>query len=92
MIKKWFAIINDHRISLRDRMFRIVTVTCMAALALILPMGRSIWNILALAVSLAAMGIIVKVSIQKERIQAGATAISVLLLLLFPLSFFCCSR
>ncbi|MCI8385155.1 MAG: DegV family EDD domain-containing protein [Acutalibacter sp.] len=88
MIKKWFAIINDHRISLRDRMFRIVTVTCMAALALILPMGRSIWNILALAVSLAAMGIIVKVSIQKERIQAGATAISVLLLLLFPLSFF----
>ncbi len=88
MIKKWFAIINDHRISLRDRMFRIVTVTCMAALALILPMGRNIWNILALAVSLAAMGIIVKVSIQKERIQAGATAISVLLLLLFPLSFF----
>jgi DegV family protein with EDD domain len=88
VIKKWFAIINDHRISLRDRMFRIVTVTCMAALALILPMGRSIWNILALAVSLAAMGIIVKVSIQKERIQAGATAISVLLLLLFPLSFF----
>ncbi len=88
MIKKWFAIINDHRISLRDRIFRIVTVTCMAALALILPMGRNIWNILALAVSLAAMGIIVKVSIQKERIQAGATAISVLLLLLFPLSFF----
>ncbi len=88
MIKKWFEIINDHRISLRDRMFRIVTVTCMAALMLIMPMGRNIWNILVLAVSLAAMGLIVKLSIQKERIQTGATAITVLLLLLFPVSFF----
>ncbi|MDE6837464.1 MAG: fatty acid-binding protein DegV, partial [Acutalibacter sp.] len=88
MIKKWFEIINDHRISLRDRMFRIVTVTCMAALMLIMPMGRTIWNILVLAVSLAAMGLIVKLSIQKERIQTGATAITVLLLLLFPVSFF----
>ena len=88
MIKKWFAIINDHRISLYDRMFRIVTVICMFALVLILPMGRSIWNILVLAVSLVAMGLIVKFSIQRGRIQAGATAISVLLLLMFPISFF----
>ncbi len=88
MIKKWFEIITDHRISLRDRMFRIVTVTCMVALLLIMPMGRSVWNILALAVSLVAMGLIVKVSIKKERIQTGATAITLLLLLLFPLSFF----
>lgn len=69
-------------------MFRIVTVTCMVALLLIMPMGRSVWNILALAVSLVAMGLIVKVSIKKERIQTGATAITLLLLLLFPLSFF----
>ncbi len=88
MIKKWFALINDHRISLHDRMFRIVTVICMAALLLIMPMGRSIWNILALAVSLVAIGMIVRVSIKKERIQTGATAISLLLLLLFPISFF----
>ncbi len=88
MIKKWFELINDHRISLRDRMFRIVTLTCMLALLLIMPMGRSIWNILALVVSLVAMGMIVKVSIQKERIQTGATAITILLLLLFPVSFF----
>ncbi len=88
MIKKWFELINNHRVSLRDRMFRIVTLTCMVALLLIMPMGRSIWNILALVVSLVAMGMIVKVSIQKERIQAGATAITILLLLLFPVSFF----
>ncbi|WP_322173300.1 DegV family protein [Acutalibacter caecimuris] len=88
MIKKWFALINDHRISLRDRMFRLVTATCMVALLLIMPMGRSIWNILILIVSLVAMGMIVKASVQKERIQTGATAITILLLLLFPISFF----
>ena len=88
VIKKWFALITDHRISLRDRMFRIVTLTCMVALLLIMPMGQSVWNILALGASLVAMGLIVKYSIKKERIQTGATAISVLLLLLFPISFF----
>ena len=88
VIKKWFALITDHRISLRDRMFRIVTLTCMVALLLIMPMGKSVWNILALGASLVAMGLIVKYSIKKERIQTGATAISVLLLLLFPISFF----
>ena len=33
MIKKWFEIITDHRISLRERMFRIVTCVCMIAVA-----------------------------------------------------------
>ena len=45
MIKKWFDIITDHSISLRERMFRIVTGICMIAIAFTLPMGRSIWNI-----------------------------------------------
>ena len=52
MLKKWFEIINDHRIGLRERMFRIVTGICMAALIIILPMGRSLINLLILAVSL----------------------------------------
>ena len=42
MIKKWFEIITDHRISLRERMFRIVTGICMIALIFTLPMGRNI--------------------------------------------------
>ena len=88
MIKKWFEIITDHRISLRERMFRIVTGICMIAVAFTLPMGRSIWNILVLAASLIAMAFIVKVSIQKKRVQTGATAIAVLLLTLFPVTFF----
>ena len=88
MIKKWLDIITDHRISLRERMFRIVTGTCMVALVFILPMGRNIWNIVILVASLAAMAAIVKVSIQKKRIHMGATAISVLMLMLFPISFF----
>ena len=58
MIKKWFEIITDHRISLRERMFRIVTGICMIAVAFTLPMGRSIWNILVLAASLIAMAFI----------------------------------
>lgn len=88
MLKKWFEIILDHRISLRERMFRVVTGVCMVALIFILPMGRSIANLLILAVSLIAMAMIVKVSIQKECINMGATSIAVMLLLLFPVSFF----
>ena len=88
MIKKWFEIIGDHSISLRERMFRIVTGVCMIAIAFTLPMGRNIWNVLILIASLAAMGVIVKVSIQKKRIHAGATLIAVMLLTLFPITFF----
>ncbi|MCI8884380.1 MAG: DegV family EDD domain-containing protein [Dorea sp.] len=88
MIKKWFEIISDHRISLRERMFRIVTSICMVALFCILPLGRSLLNMVILVVSLVAMAAIVRISIRKERINTGATIISVLLLLLFPISFF----
>lgn len=88
MIKKWFGIISDHRISLRERMFRIVTGVCMIAMAFTLPMGRSVLNISLLIISLAAMALIVKFSIRKGRVQTGATAIAVLLLLMFPITFF----
>lgn len=88
MIKKWFEIIFDHRISLRERMFRIVTGVCMVALAIILPMGRNIFNMLLLAASLVTMSVIVKISIRRECIHKGATAISLLLLVLYPISFF----
>lgn len=88
MIKKWFEIITDHRVSLRERMFRIVTFVCMIAMAFTLPMGRSIWNIALLIAGIAAMALILKFSIRKGRIQTGATAIAVLLLTLFPITFF----
>jgi len=88
VLKKWFEIITDHRISLRERMFRIVTGVCMIAIAFTLPMGRSVWNILMLVVSLAAMGVIVRISIRKQQIHTGATVIAVLLLTLFPITFF----
>ena len=88
MLKKWIELILDHKISLKERMFRIVTGVCMIALAIILPMGRSLINVLILAASLFSIAVIVKKSIQHDCIDAGATAISVLLLLLFPISFF----
>ena len=59
MIKKWFEIITDHRISLRERMFRVVSGISMLALFFILPMGRNIVNWLLLAVSLVIMAVIV---------------------------------
>ncbi|MCI8601987.1 MAG: DegV family EDD domain-containing protein [Oscillospiraceae bacterium] len=88
MIKKWFDLIVDHRISLRERMFCIVTVACMIALIFTLPMGESVLNILLLVAGLAAMILILNFSLRKKRIQAGATAITVLLLTLFPFTFF----
>jgi len=88
VLKKWFEIIFDHKITLHERMFRIVTGICMVALMIILPMGRNLINLLILAASLICMAAIVKISIQKECINTGATIITILLLLLFPLSFF----
>lgn len=88
MIKKWFEIIIDHRISLRERMFRIVTGVCMIALIFTLPMGRSAWSIALLVGGLAAIVLIVKFSIRTRRIETGATAIIMLLLTLFPITFF----
>ena len=73
---------------MRERMFRIVTVVCMIALVFTLPMGRRLLNLAILAVSLAAIATIAKISIRKGRLEAGATAIVVLLLVLFPFTFF----
>ena len=69
-------------------MFRVITGICMIALIIILPMGRNLINLLILAASLVCIYFTVKFSIQKDCINGGATAISVLLLLLFPVSFF----
>ncbi len=88
MLRKWFEIIFDHKISLRERMFRLVTGVCMVALIFMLPMGRTVLNLALLPVSLISMALIVKFSIRQDCIHMGATAISVLLLILFPISFF----
>ena len=88
MIKKWFEIITDHRISLYERMFRLVTGICMIALVFTMPMGRTLWNILIMVVYLTAMALIVKFSIKKKCVHTGATIIAILLLTLFPVCFF----
>ena len=78
----------DHKVSLRERMFRLVTGISMIALVFILIMGRFTANIFIMAGSIAYIYLVLKFSIQKECINAGATAIVVLLLLLFPVVFF----
>lgn len=88
MLKKWFDRVFDHKLSLRERMFRLVTGISMIALIFILFMSRYAMNLYVLAGSLVFMFVVLKVSIQKGCINRGATAIAVLLLLLFPVSFF----
>lgn len=88
MLKKWFKRSFDHKVSLRERMFRLATGVCMVGLIFILPMGRSFVNLLILAASLIFMAAVVEVSIKKEGINAGATSITVLLLVVMPVSFF----
>ncbi len=88
MIKNWITVIFDHRVSLRERMFRIVTFICMVALMCMLFMVKTKLNLILLPISIDMIAVIVKVSIRKDRIHAGATAISILLLILFPISFF----
>ncbi len=88
MFKRWFEIIFDHKIGLRERMFRVVTAISMIALVFILIMGKHIANLFILAGSLVYMAVAAKISIQKGRVHAGATAIASLLLFLFPVSFF----
>lgn len=88
MIKKWYEFIFNHRISLRERLFRIATGGCMIAAVFVLPMGKSAANWLILAASLIFMAAVVKVSIEKDCINTGATVIALLILVLFPVSFF----
>lgn len=85
--KKWVEIIFDHKISLRERMFRVITAISMVALTFILLMGWHISNVILLATSLAYMSIVVRISIQRQCINTGATLIVILLLLIFPVSF-----
>ena len=63
MLKKWFEIIFDHRISLRERMFRVVTGICMLALIFVLSIGRNTVNLMVLAAGLVVMAVTVKNSI-----------------------------
>ena len=88
MLKKWLEIIFDHRVSLRERMFRLVTGISMVALVFILVLGRFAANLIILPASLIYMYCVAKYSIRKGCINAGATATVVLLLLLFPMVFF----
>ncbi|MEY8282925.1 DegV family protein [Lachnospiraceae bacterium 50-23] len=88
MIRKWIETIFDHKIKLRERMFRVATGICMFAAVFVMPMGRNITNLLILMASLVFMGLVVKFSVRKGCINAGATSIAVLILVLFPISFF----
>ena len=66
VLEKWFQLIFDHKVSLRERMFRVATGISMVAMTLTLIMGRNKVNLMLLAASLILMVVIVKFSIRKE--------------------------
>ena len=66
MFRKWLEIIFDHKISLRERMFRLVTGISMVALVFILVLGRSDVNLFILPLSLAYIYIAAKISIKNN--------------------------
>ena len=69
VLKKWLDILFDHKTSLRERMFRLVTGICMIALIFILILGRFTANVFIMAGSIAFMYIAMKISIEKECIN-----------------------
>ena len=69
-------------------MFRVVAGISMIAMTLTMIMGRNINNLIILTISLIIMAVTIKISIQKECINTGATLIAVMQILLFPISFF----
>ncbi len=87
-MEKWFQFILDHRVGLRERMFCLTTYISIIATSLTLVMGRNVVNLAILAVNLICMIGIMKVSTRTGHINAGATAIAILLFLVFPRSFF----
>lgn len=87
-MEKWYQLIFDSRINLKERMFRVVAGISMIAMTLTMIMGRNINNLIILTISLIIMAVTIKISIQKECINTGATLIAVMQILLFPISFF----
>ena len=92
MIKKWLEPILNHHISLQERMFRLLTVIGIVTLFLMLVYGsitgENHVNLLLLTVCIAYAVIVICICIRTHRINTGATLISLLLLIFFPLNFF----
>lgn len=86
--KKWLETIFNHKIGIRERMFRVITAISMVALMFILLIGFHLSNIIILVISLVYMGVVVRIGIQKQGINTGATFIVILMLLVFPVSMF----
>lgn len=65
-MEKWYQLIFDSRINLKERMFRVVAGISMIAMTLTMIMGRNINNLIILTISLIIMAVTIKISIQKQ--------------------------
>lgn len=92
MIRKWFEPIVNHDVDIQERMFRLLTGIGVTALILLfvtsLIFGDGIFDHLLLAASIVYVLMVLRISLKKHCVNAGATGIALLMFVLFPSNFF----
>lgn len=92
MIKKYFGRVMDHKVSLQERMFLLISAIGEMALVLMLLCklftGESSANLFALLGYIICVALVGGVCVRKNWINLGATLVAILLLLLLPINFF----
>lgn len=92
MFKKWMRSIMDHNVSVKERQFRLLTGTNVAAFSLLfllgLFLGKSTFNRTMLAGYILLVGVIRFWSFKSHRVSVGSIWIAVLLVLFVSFNFF----
>ena len=92
MIERYFKPIMDHKVDLQERTFRLVTGFTITALILMLMgglvTGENKESLLLLSGCIVLVVIITAASISRQQIHTGATLVTIILLIFFPINFF----
>ena len=93
MLRKWKDFFFGDDRDMQDRLFALITVVLAVAFTFFVVVnilaGSSFWNVLALVVFVALLGVIAGISLRKKRVRLGAGIISaIIIFLLLPFMFF----
>ncbi|MBD5445515.1 MAG: response regulator, partial [Lachnospiraceae bacterium] len=92
MIKRWLKPLLDHNANIRERTFRLLTGIGIVAILLMLIcgviVGDSILDQAMKAGSIVYMSMVLWLSMKTHRVNTGATWITLLLIVVFPINFF----
>ncbi len=91
MIRRFLKPIMDHTVNLQERMFRLIAGIGVTALVFMLLgklfTGENTANVLVLAACIVCIIAVSCISIRKNKINAGATGVAVLLVIFLPMNF-----